>query len=120
MGRSTIEIERPASTGSRARLAGPVAAARAWVAATSGYQRGLAAITAVALASRVVLLGSWPRFWGDEAFTAVQVRKPFFAMLDVVRKDSHPPLIYLLQSIIGVFSTSPGALSGAPVPSPRG
>jgi len=110
MGRSTIEIERPASTGSRARLAGPVAAARAWVAATSGYQRGLAAITAVALASRVVLLGSWPRFWGDEAFTAVQVRKPFFAMLDVVRKDSHPPLIYLLQSIIGVFSTSPAAL----------
>jgi mannosyltransferase len=110
MGRRTIEIDRPASSGSRRQGAGLVAEARAWLAARSRYQRGLAAITAVALASRVVLLGSWPRFWGDEAFTAVQVRKPFFAMLDVVRKDSHPPLIYLLQSIIGVVSTSPGAL----------
>jgi mannosyltransferase len=110
MGRSTIEIEGRAATRPLDLPGGPMATARSWLGATSSYQRRLAAITAAALAGRVLFLGSWPRFWGDEAFTAVQVRKPFFAMLDVVRRDSHPPLIYLLQSIIGVFSTSPGAL----------
>jgi 4-amino-4-deoxy-L-arabinose transferase-like glycosyltransferase len=110
MGRSTIEIERLASAGSKPRRLGALVAARAWIGATGTYARTLAGITALAWAGRVALLGSWPRFWGDEAFTGVQVRKPFFAMLDVVRKDSHPPLLYLLQSIIGAFSTSPGAL----------
>ena len=85
-------------------------ALRARVAGLTGYDRGLLGILAAALASRVLLLGSVPRFWGDEAFNGVQVRKPFWTMIDVVRHDSHPPLIYLLQRAISIVSTSPTAL----------
>jgi 4-amino-4-deoxy-L-arabinose transferase-like glycosyltransferase len=80
------------------------------VASLGGYEGRLAAITAVALASRVLWLGSVPRFWGDEAFNGVQVRKPFRVMLDVVRHDSHPPLLYVLQKVVALVSTSPAAL----------
>jgi 4-amino-4-deoxy-L-arabinose transferase-like glycosyltransferase len=76
----------------------------------SGYTRGLIALAAAALASRVILLGSLPRFWGDEAFNGVQVRKPLGAMLDVVRHDSHPPLLYVLERTVALASTSPAAL----------
>ncbi len=110
MSRSTVEIDRP--TGEIAGLpslpAHDVVSAR--LATISGYHRALAGITALALLSRTVLLGTVPRFWGDEAFNAVQVRKPLLPMLDVVRHDSHPPLIYLLQALIATVSTSPAAL----------
>jgi uncharacterized membrane protein len=80
------------------------------LAAVRGYVAGLAAITLVALGSRFLWLDSVPRFWGDEAFNGVQVRKPFWVMLDVVRHDSHPPLLYLLQKVVAQVSTSPAAL----------
>lgn len=76
----------------------------------TGYSRAMLAVTASAFLGRAVLLGSVPRFWGDEAFNAVQVRKPLLAMLDVVRHDSHPPLLYLLQWLIAQLSSSPTAL----------
>ena len=94
--------------GTRARKE-PVALHLGFV-AMDRYAAGLAAITAVALASRLLWLGSVPRFWGDEAFNGVQVRKPFWQMLDVVRHDSHPPLLYLLQKVVALGSTSPAAL----------
>jgi 4-amino-4-deoxy-L-arabinose transferase-like glycosyltransferase len=87
----------------------PVAVRLGFV-ALGRYEAGLAAITAVALASRLLWLGSVPRFWGDEAFNGVQVRKPFWLMLDVVRHDSYPPLLYLLQKVVALGSTSPAAL----------
>jgi 4-amino-4-deoxy-L-arabinose transferase-like glycosyltransferase len=104
-----IEMERVITEGSRARP-GSFAALRARVTGLSYYSRGLIALTAAALASRVILLGSVPRFWGDEAFNGVQLRKPLGSMLDVVRHDSHPPLLYLLERMVAVISTSPAAL----------
>jgi len=35
--------------------------------------------------------------WGDEAFSAVACQKPFFAMMQVVFKDTSPPLMYLIM-----------------------
>jgi 4-amino-4-deoxy-L-arabinose transferase-like glycosyltransferase len=83
---------------------------RLGVAVLDRYAGGLAAITVVAFAGRVLWLGSVPRFWGDEAFNGVQVRKPLLEMLDVVRHDSHPPLLYLVQKVVALVSTSPAAL----------
>jgi 4-amino-4-deoxy-L-arabinose transferase-like glycosyltransferase len=76
----------------------------------SMYARAVIAITVLALASRLILLGSVPRLWGDEAFTGVAVRQSLLGMLDVVRHDNHPPLQYLLVRAVAVASTSPGAL----------
>ncbi|MEA2647160.1 MAG: hypothetical protein QOE92_2243, partial [Chloroflexota bacterium] len=76
----------------------------------SGYARGLIAITGLALAGRLFLLGSVPVISGDEAFTGVIERLPLGGMLDVVRHDNHPPLGYLLTRLVAVFSTSPAAL----------
>ncbi|MHB8509761.1 MAG: glycosyltransferase family 39 protein [Candidatus Dormibacteria bacterium] len=74
------------------------------------YLAALGAVTAATLVSRVAWLGTVPGFWGDEAFDAVQVRKPLGAMLEVVRHDSHPPLLYLLQHTVAMVSSSPAAL----------
>jgi len=102
-------MERVITDGSQARPKS-VAALRAPVTGLTSYTWRLIALTAIALGSRVILLGSVPRFWGDEAFNGVQLRKPVGAMLDVVRHDSHPPLLYVLERIVGVASTSPAAL----------
>lgn len=104
-----IEMERVITDGSQARP-GSVASLRARVTGLTDYTRGLILLTAAALGSRVILLGTVPRFWGDEAFNGVQLRKPVGAMLDVVRHDSHPPLLYVLERIVAVGSTSPAAL----------
>src|ERR1700730_5170424 len=102
-------MQRVITDGSQARR-GSVASLRARVTGLTDYTRGLIVLTAAALGSRVILLGPVPRFWGDEAFSGVQLRKPVGAMLDVVRHDSHPPLLYVLERIVAVASTSPAAL----------
>jgi 4-amino-4-deoxy-L-arabinose transferase-like glycosyltransferase len=101
----TVTGGRPAATED-----GATGSALARLIGLSGYGRGVLLITVAALASRVVLLGSLPRFWGDEAFTGVAVRHSLVDMLDVVRHDNHPPLEYLLVKTVALVSTSPGAL----------
>ncbi len=110
MSRGIVEIESAAADAAGRRPLSPAAIIQTRMSGVSAYQRGLIAITALALLARTALLGTVPRFWGDEAFNAVQVRKPLLPMLDVVRHDSHPPLIYLLQALIATVSTSPAAL----------
>ena len=79
-----------------------------------GYARGVAAVTVLALAGRLLLLGSFPALSGDETFTGVVERLPLFQMLDVVRHDNHPPLGYLLTRVVALLSTSPAALRLVP------
>lgn len=88
----------------------PAGTTRVLTWAVDRYAAGVAAITGVAFLVRVVLLGSVPRFWGDEAFTAVQVRKPLGAMLTVISRDSHPPLFYFLLRGVALVSTGPAAM----------
>jgi len=35
--------------------------------------------------------------WGDEAFSAIACQKPFLSMMQVVFKDTSPPLMYLIM-----------------------
>jgi uncharacterized membrane protein len=45
--------------------------------------------------------------WGDECFSALAVQKPFGEMINVVMKDTAPPLFYILGAIWGrIFSFS--------------
>jgi len=39
--------------------------------------------------------------WGDEAFSAIAVQKPFVEMINVVMKDTAPPLFYILGTTWG-------------------
>ncbi|MBU0619327.1 glycosyltransferase family 39 protein [Patescibacteria group bacterium] len=49
--------------------------------------------------------------WGDEAFTAVATMENFSRMMDVVLKDTHPPLYYLLLfPWIRIFGSSEAAI----------
>lgn len=75
----------------------------------SGYAGRIAAVTAAGMAVRLILLGRQP-LWRDEAFTALAVQRPLGGMLDAVRHDSAPPLAYLLDRVVALVSTSPGAL----------
>ena len=45
--------------------------------------------------------------WGDEAFSAVAVQKPFWQMINVVIKDTSPPLFYIISFIwFKIFGSS--------------
>jgi len=39
--------------------------------------------------------------WGDECFSAIAVQKPFGEMMNVVMKDTAPPLFYILGTLWG-------------------
>lgn len=39
--------------------------------------------------------------WGDEAFSALAIQKPFWEMIGVVMKDTAPPLFYILGHVWG-------------------
>ena len=106
----SAHLDRATETHAVASAVAPRPALLSRVAGLSGYARGVIAITAMALLSRVILLGSVPRFWGDETFTGVAVRHSLIGMLDVVRHDNHPPLEYLLLRAVAVVSTAPSAL----------
>ena len=104
------QVDRATETRAVGASAAPRSALVARLAGISGYARGVIAVSTAALLSRVILLGSVPRLWGDEAFTGVAVRHSLVGMLDVVRHDNHPPLEYLLVKSVALVSTSPGAL----------
>ena len=56
----------------------------------------LAALVAVSLAARIVLLLQRP-IWHDEAFTAWASRLALPQLVDALRSDSGPPLFYALE-----------------------
>ena len=39
--------------------------------------------------------------WGDEAFSALAIQKPFWEMIGVVMRDTAPPLFYILGQVWG-------------------
>ena len=45
--------------------------------------------------------------WGDEAFSAIAAQKPFLSMMNVVIKDTSPPLFYIISFIwFKIFGSS--------------
>lgn len=45
--------------------------------------------------------------WGDEAFSAVAAQKPFLQMMEIVLKDTSPPLFYIIMFIwFRIFGSS--------------
>ena len=78
-----------------------------------GYPGRVVAITAAALAGRLVLLGH-TALWRDEAFTGVVARRPLPDLLDAVRADTNPPLSYLLTHLVTPVSSGPAALRFMP------
>lgn len=95
----------PAQPGRRAAIGAAVSIG--WLG--SAYARRVAAITAVGLAARLILLGR-TALWRDEAFTGVVVRRSLPGLLDAVRHDTNPPLGYLLTHLVAVVDSSPAAL----------
>ncbi|MBV9525862.1 MAG: glycosyltransferase family 39 protein [Candidatus Dormibacteraeota bacterium] len=79
----------------------------------SPYAMRVGALTAAAVAGRLLFLGFQP-LWRDEAFTAVVVQRPLGPMLDAVRADSGAPLLYLLDNAVTRVSSSPAALRLVP------
>ncbi|MFN2568337.1 MAG: glycosyltransferase family 39 protein [Candidatus Dormibacteria bacterium] len=77
------------------------------------YGGRVAAITAAGAVLRLAFLDRQP-LWRDEAFTALAVQRSLGGMLDAVRRDSAPPLAYLLDRVVAVVSTSPAALRVLP------
>ena len=93
---------------------GRPAAAAAGRGRRPGYAGAVLAITAAALAGRLVLLGR-TALWRDEAFTGVVARRSWSGMLDAVRADTNPPLSYLLTHLVTGISSAPAALRFMPV-----
>jgi 4-amino-4-deoxy-L-arabinose transferase-like glycosyltransferase len=75
----------------------------------SSYSGRIGLISVAGLAGRLLFLGYQP-LWRDEAFTAVVVQHPLGQMLDIVRRDSAPPLPYLLDHVVASFWSSPAGL----------
>jgi 4-amino-4-deoxy-L-arabinose transferase-like glycosyltransferase len=79
-----------------------------------GYGRTLALITAAGALLRLAFLARQPLGY-DEDFSAVVLHNPLDRMLDIVGRDSAPPLFYLLAWLPAQFSASPWALRLVPV-----
>jgi hypothetical protein len=110
-------IPRPVPTSSSpvarvaARLAtGPIA--------RLSYGRALALVTAVGAVLRLAFIARQPIGY-DEDFTAVVVHQPIDRMIDIVSRDSAPPLFYLLERCVTALADLAGLASfgglGGPV-----
>lgn len=80
-------IERPAS---------PVSTLVTSAAARFSYGQALALVVAAGAFLRVAFMARQP-IGLDEDFTAVTVHQPVDRMIDIVSRDSGPPLFYLLE-----------------------
>ncbi len=79
-----------------------------------GYARALSAITAVGVLARVVWIVRQPLGY-DEDFTAVVAHQPLGRMLDVVSRDSGPPLFYIAERVTAALADLVGIVPfGAP------
>ena len=79
-----------------------------------GYGRTLVLITAAGALLRLALVARQPLGY-DEDFSAVVLHNPLDRMLDIVGRDSAPPLFYLLAWLPAHLSASPWALRLVPV-----
>jgi 4-amino-4-deoxy-L-arabinose transferase-like glycosyltransferase len=77
------------------------------------FGRALAAITIAAAVLRLAFLARQPIGY-DEDFTAVVLHQPLGRMLDVIGRDSAPPLFYLLEWLPAQIVASPWALRLVP------
>jgi 4-amino-4-deoxy-L-arabinose transferase-like glycosyltransferase len=78
-----------------------------------GYGRTLALVTAVGAFLRLAFLARQPLGY-DEDFSAVVLHNPLDRMLDIVGRDSAPPLFYLLAWLPAHLDASPWALRLVP------
>ena len=78
-----------------------------------GYGRTLAVITAAGAFLRLAFLARQPLGY-DEDFSAVVLHSPLNRMLDIVGRDSAPPLFYLLAWLPAHLDASPWALRLVP------
>ncbi len=78
-----------------------------------GYGRTLALITAAGALVRLAFLARQPLGY-DEDFSAVVLHNPIDRMLEIVGRDSAPPLFYLLAWLPAHFTASPWALRLVP------
>jgi 4-amino-4-deoxy-L-arabinose transferase-like glycosyltransferase len=97
----TTQTGRPAST-----LSTQVASA----AARLSYGRTLALVTAAAALLRFAFIARQP-LGTDEDFTAVVVHQPVGRMIDIVSRDSAPPLFYILERAVVALSDLLGMTS---------
>ena len=79
----------------RARLAPPLGR----LAGLSGYARAVALATLAGGVLRLAVIARQPLGY-DEDFTAVVVHQPVDRMIDIVSRDSAPPLFYVLERIV--------------------
>jgi 4-amino-4-deoxy-L-arabinose transferase-like glycosyltransferase len=77
------------------------------VAARLSYGRALALITAVGAVLRLAIIARQPLGY-DEDFTAFVVHQPVGRMIDIVSRDSAPPLFYLLERAAVVLANAAG------------
>lgn len=68
-------------------------------AAPASYDRSLALIVAIGALLRFAFIARQP-FGYDEGFSAVVVHQPVGRMIDIVSRDSAPPLFYLLTRAV--------------------
>jgi 4-amino-4-deoxy-L-arabinose transferase-like glycosyltransferase len=97
-------------------VSGRVAALRTSIesaAARTTYGRSLALITLAGALVRLATMSRQPLGY-DEDFTAVVVHQPLARMIDIIGRDSAPPLFYLLEHAIGAAAEALGlaALGG--------
>lgn len=74
-----------------------------------GYGRKLALITAAGAVIRLAFLARQPIGY-DEDFSAVVFHNPIDRMLDILGRDSAPPLYYVVGWLPAHLSSSPGAV----------
>ncbi len=75
-----------------------------------GFGGQVALITLAGALLRAVCIARQP-LWRDEAFTALAVQHTLQSMLDIVSRDSAPPLAYILNHYVATFlSAQPAAL----------
>jgi 4-amino-4-deoxy-L-arabinose transferase-like glycosyltransferase len=78
------------------------------------YGRSIALITAAGAALRI-LLAARQQIGYDEDFTAVTVGQPLGRMLDIVSRDSAPPLFYVLEKLAAQIGNAPWNLRLVPL-----
>jgi mannosyltransferase len=76
-------------------------------AAALSYGRAIALITAVGAVLRLAIIARQPLGY-DEDFTAFVVHQPLGRMIEIVGRDSAPPLFYLVERVAVVLANAVG------------